>query len=67
MKTVKVIIEETCVQEFDIDVADDDENVVDIAIEKYNNGELVLEPGEVQHKQIAAVTPKEDKPEWIEF
>ena len=66
MKTVRVAIEELCVQEFDIIVADNDiEEAIDIAIEKYKNCELVLTHGEVQFRQIAVVEP--DATEWIEF
>lgn len=66
MKTVKVAIEESVVQEFEIDVDAENENsVIDIAIQKYKNGELVLEPGEVQFRQIAIVEPNSS--EWIEF
>lgn len=66
MKTVRVAIEELCVQEFDIIVADDDmEDAIDTAIKKYKNGELVLEPGEVQSRQISIVKP--NTTEWVEF
>lgn len=68
MKTVKVVIEEVCANEFEISIADDMENDNDVirdAIEKYKNCELVLEPGEVQHRQISIVKP--DKTEWVQF
>lgn len=66
MKTVRIAIEELCVQEFDI-IADGDnmEDAINRAIEKYKNGELVLEPGEVQARRIAVIKPNSS--EWIEF
>ena len=65
MKTVRVAIEESVVQEFEITVDNDEDSAIDIAIQKYNAGELVLEPGEIQFRQIAAVEPYST--EWVEF
>ena len=66
MAKVKVAIEETVVQEFEFDVADGElDRAVDIAIQKYRDGELVLEPGEVQSRQISVVGP--EPTEWVEF
>ena len=56
---VKVTIEETVVETFEIDVPYAEDGLGDateIGIEKYKNGELVLEPGEVQSRQIMAET-----------
>lgn len=66
MKTVRIAIEELCVQEFDI-IADgnNEKDAINRAIEKYKNGELVLEPGEVQERRICVVKP--NSAEWIEF
>ena len=64
MKTVKVAIEESVVQEFEI-VVDDEDSAIDMAIQKYNAGELVLEPGEVQFRQVSVVEPHSS--EWVAF
>lgn len=67
MKKVVVTIEETIAQNFVIEV-DDDENetyVIDTAICKYKAGELTLDPGEVQFRQISMSEPYIR--EWIEF
>ena len=57
-KKITVAIEETVAKEFTIEVPDDDKrSLVDIAIEKYKNGELVLDPGEVQYRKVAILEP----------
>lgn len=56
---VKVTIEETVVETFEIEVPYAEDGLGDateIGIEKYKNGELVLEPGEAQYRQIMAET-----------
>ena len=64
MKKFTIAIEETVVQEFEV-WAEDCFEALDIAEEKYNNGEFVLEPSEPQFRQMASVG---DEPtEWIEF
>lgn len=66
MKTVKVIIEETVSQEFEVVVADaDEEKAIDIAIQKYKNEEFILEPGKIQYRQIAVSNP--ENMAWIQF
>ena len=50
MKKFTIAIEETVVQEFE---------------EKYNKGEFVLAPGEVQFRQMASIG--DDPTEWKEF
>lgn len=66
MKTVKVIIEETVSQEFEVVVNDaDEEKAIDIAIQKYKNEEFILEPGEIQYRQIAVSNP--ENMAWIHF
>lgn len=64
MKKFIIAIEETVVQEFEV-MADDSIEALEIAEEKYHKGEFVLEPGEVQFRQMASVG---DEPtEWMEF
>lgn len=68
---VKVTIEETVSKTFDIEVEDSPDGIgdaVEIGIEKYKAGELVLEPGEVQIRQISAESiDGEFSTEWKEF
>lgn len=68
MKKVIATIEETVVDTFEFEI-EDGEDAVEIAIEKYNNGELILEPGEVQRKQIMTeiIGEPHSSTEWIEF
>ena len=62
----KVAIEETVVGEFEVE-ADNFAEALEIAEEKYKKGEFVLEPGEVQFKQMAIVEPSNEVTEWKEF
>lgn len=64
MKKFIIAIEETVVQEFEV-IADDSIEALEIAEQKYRKGEFVLEPGEVQFRQMASVGV--DPTEWIEF
>ncbi len=64
MKKFIIAIEETVVQEFEV-MAEDSIEALEIAEQKYRKGEFVLEPGEVQFRQMASVG---DEPtEWMEF
>lgn len=53
MKTFKVIIEEQVSQAFEVEATSIDE-AMEIAQEKYNLGEFVLEPGELIAKLMMA-------------
>lgn len=68
---VKLTIEETVVETFEIEVPYDEDglgNATEIGIEKYKNGELVLEPGEVQFRQIMAESIDGSfATDWTEF
>ena len=66
MKKFKVAIEETCVKEFEIK-AEDSILALELAKQKYKNGELVLDPGEPQFRQIATIFPSNDSTEWVTF
>ena len=62
-----VVIEELVADEFEVE-ANDCEEALRIAEEKYRNCEFVLSPGEVQFKQMAVVSPNcKDEWEWCEF
>ena len=66
MEKYTIAIEETVVEEFEIE-ANDFSEALDIAIEKYYKGEIVLCSGEVQMKKMAVVKSDCDSIEWIEF
>ena len=66
MTKYTIAIEETVVEEFEIE-ANDFGEALDIAAEKYHKGEIVLCPGEVQFKQMAVVKPDSESTEWSEF
>ena len=66
MKKFTLAIEETIVQKFEV-LANDADEAMEIAVEKYNTGEFVLDHTEVHHKQIAVTKPKNEASEWMEF
>lgn len=66
MKKFVVTIEETVSQGFEVE-AETAENAMQIAKEKYRNGEFVLEPGELTCKQMAITSPEGEATEWTEF
>ena len=66
MEKYTIVIEETVVEEFEVE-ADDFEDALKIAAEKYRKGEFVLCPGELHFKQMAVVKPDRESIEWIEF
>lgn len=68
---VKVTIEETVVETFELEVPEAEDGLgeaVEVGIEKYKKGELVLASGEVQFKQIMAESADGARStNWIEF
>lgn len=56
MQIYKIAIEETVVEEFEV-MANSAEEALEIAEEKYQDGEFVLSPGEVQNKQMSVIQP----------
>lgn len=66
MKKYTIAIEETVVEEFEVEAIDFGD-ALNIAAEKYRNGEFVLSPGEAQFKQMTIVAPKSEVTEWNEF
>lgn len=66
MKCFKIAIEETVVSEFEV-IAENADKAMEIAEINYRKGKFVLEPGEVQFKQMAIVTPENEVSEWTEF
>ena len=65
-KKFTLTIEETIVQEFSL-FANDSDEALELAIQKYKSGEFVLEPGEVHYKQMAIMKPEDEVTDWIEF
>lgn len=61
-----ITIEESNVKDFIIE-ANSAEEAYDSAIKKYEAGELVLDPGECQFRQIAITEPSKEATEWREF
>lgn len=61
-----IAIEETVSEYFEVEAEDAEEAIV-IAEEKYNKGEFVLEPGNLVYKQMAIVKPADEVSEWIPF
>lgn len=61
-----ICIEEMVSEEFDVE-AEDAEQAKEIAEEKYNKGEFVLEPGNLVCKQMCITSPDDECTEWTEF
>lgn len=67
MKTFKITIEETVSETFDIE-AETMEEAMEIAEEQYDEGSLVLEPGNLVAKQMMAEDEESgESTEWTEF
>ena len=66
-KLFQVIIEETVSESFDV-YADNIDKAIQIAQDKYKNGEFVLAPGSITDRKIFAVDKDINlKKEWIDF
>lgn len=66
MKKFKITIEEHVSETFDVE-ANDIGEAMEIAEEKYYDGEFVLEPGEVSVRLMMADDGNGDCTEWTEF
>jgi len=67
LREFEVTIEETVDEVFFVK-AHDMEEAGDIAIEKYEDGEFVLEPGDLTGKQMMVYDPEtEESTSWFEF
>ena len=67
MKKFVVSIEEHICKDFHVE-ANDIEEAMEIAEEKYKKGEFVLDPGEVQAKLMMVHEPETNEfTEWKEF
>lgn len=65
-KKYKIAIEETIAAEFIIEAMDAVE-AAELTMEKYRNGEFVIQPGEVHQKRMAITFPVEEATAWTEF
>jgi hypothetical protein len=65
-KTFKITIEEHVTETFEVEAANIEE-AMETAQNKYNNGEFVLEPGEVITKLMMADDGDGNYTEWTEF
>ena len=59
-----VVIEEIVSDDFEIE-ADSEKDAVLKAIRKYNDAELMLEPGYIQESKIAVVTDSGELSDWV--
>ncbi|MBO6305197.1 MAG: hypothetical protein J6M62_09010 [Selenomonadaceae bacterium] len=62
----KIIVEEVISDEFNIE-ADSEKEAINKAIKMYKLGDIVIAPGNLEHKQLAIVKSDSHKLEWIEF
>lgn len=60
----KIAIEETIVQKFEVE-AETSEEALDIAREKYRNGEFVVDNGECEDTVMAVVEPQFQITDWV--
>lgn len=54
MKKYAILIEETVTEEFEI-FAENEDDALEKAHQKYKNTEFVLEPGELQHVKMTII------------
>lgn len=66
MKKFIIAIEEMVSQEFEVE-AENAGEAMEIAEEKYKNGEFVLSPGNLVARQMAVTAPDNEVSEWTEF
>jgi hypothetical protein len=66
MQKFTITIEEMITETFEV-LAIDDEHAIEIAIEKYNNGEFVLAPGTLVAKQMSVESDGNIPIDWFEF
>jgi len=66
MQKFTITIEEIVTETFEV-LANNDEQAIGIAIEKYNNGGFVLEPGKLVAKQMAVESEGNVSIDWFVF
>ena len=65
MKKYHVLIEETISEEFELDAVSE-EDAIFKAIDAYKSGKFVLNPGNIEHRQIC-INDYSECVKWIEF
>lgn len=66
MPKYTITIEEMVSENFEVEAATADE-AMEIAEQKYRDGEFVLEPGNLVCTQMAITNPSEEATEWTEI
>lgn len=66
MPKYTITIEEMVSENFEVEAATADE-AMEIAEQKYRDGEFVLEPGNLVCTQMAITNPSEEATEWMEI
>lgn len=66
MKSYVIAIEETVVQNFEVE-ANSQEEALSKVETGYKNGHYVLESGEVQAKKMSVLNSGNESDKWIEF
>ena len=61
-----ITIEEAVTKDFKIEASSTDD-AYKMAEQKYKSGELILDPGECQFRQITITKPSDERNEWREF
>ena len=65
-KKFTIIIEETVSQTFEIE-AETEDAAIEIGTAKYKNGEIVLEPGDLQEARICVLNEQGEYDKWAEI
>lgn len=66
MPKYTITIEEMVSENFEVEAATAEE-AMEIAEQKYRDGEFVLEPGNLVCTQMAITNPSEEATEWMEI
>ena len=62
----EIVIEEVISDIFGVD-ADSEEEAISMTIDMYKSGDIVLSPGNLEHKQLAVIKTTSDELDWIPF
>ena len=62
----EVVVEEVVSGVFEID-ANTAKEAISKAINMYKSDEIILSPGNLEHKQLAIIKPNNEELNWVEF
>ena len=62
----KVVVEEVVSDVFEME-ANSEKEAISKTINMYKSENIILSPGNLEHKQIAIIKPNTEVLEWIEF